>query len=313
MGMVLNACTSSTISTQRLKEDILGLKELALVTKINTMSVISKSESSTRLQYKISTELEAYNYTSIMDITLVYTKKDGSWAISDSQVEQISISAKSDPSTKVAVKSAIKEVSDGLVDHWTLFGGDPTYTLVSSTGSKEAGDMTLVIGERFVDEYMTIEVNYTVDAVFMHQTGWNFTLKDWICTETMKWAGTFDLNWTLSVPGFPSQETSKYFVEGDQIKDILITGDAVRIRKMDKTKTIQNSLRIQFTYKGKNWDVKPNLDSVVTWIDFQYMESDPHSIISFQYRPLSKAYGEPQYVPFTADEAYMIGVLARHP
>jgi len=273
----LSAC-STTISNKRLEEDILSIKEFALVKNIKDMSIINRNENNSSLEYKLNTSLESYNFDASADITLNYTKKDGLWTLSDHQLDITSISAKNDPPVNVAVTQVIGEVSSGLIDHPRLIGVKQTYTLISSTGTKESGAMSLVIGEIFEDEYMSIDVKYMVDAVYEYQTGWNFTLKDWVYTENMKWAGTYDLTWSKYTSQHPGQSTNLFFAIGNQIQDIKITGDLSRIKRMDKSQTISNTLRVQYRFKGKDFDLVPIVKSGISKLTPRRLAPPYHSL-----------------------------------
>jgi len=297
--MTLGGCSSSVISNQRLKQDILDIKDLALISSIKEMSIITKTESDTSLEYKLSTTLESYNFSATADITLYYLKNAGAWNLSDHQVDIVSISAKNDPSVAVAVTEVIGKVSDGLLNHPSLLGVNQTYTLLSSTGSKESGLMSLVIEEDFEDDYMTIDVKYMVDAVYDFQTGWNFTLTDWVYTENMRWFGTYDLTWTRFEPQFPGLSTNLYFAVGDQIQDIYITGELLRVMRMDKTEIYSNTLRVQYNFKGKDYDLIPIVDNSTTTSFTVEFDNVPHeAYMVFNYYTHPRDYTDPNYRPF---------------
>lgn len=291
--VLLSGCGDFGISNKRLEEDILSLNDLALITKINEMTVIEKTQENSTLVYKLDATLDSYNYVAKVNIILNYTKTSGKWILSGNTIDIVSVGAKNNPSVSLVVSRVIKPISEGLLNHW-LNGYQPEYKLSSSTGSKESGVMTIIISEDYFDDTYSVGVNYTLDAVFDFKTGWNFTLKDWVYTETMKWAGTYDVTWTRSEPGFPSGETSKHFVEGDKIIGLKIEGTGSLSNHMDKTKEIQNDYVITFTFKDKDYRVLPSFDWSVTnlrfkldidqqgdWIDLAYYavppgESDNH-------------------------------------
>ena len=310
----LSGCSSSTISTQRLEQDILDIKELALINNVKEMNIITKTESGTSLEYKLSTTLESYNYSAIADITLNYEKNAGDWDLSDHQVDIVSISAKNDPSINAAVSKVIANVSNGLLNHPHLLGVNQTYTLLSSTGSKESGLMSLVIGEVFEDDYMTIDVKYMVDAVYDFQTGWNFTLTDWVYTENMRWFGTYDLTWTRSEPQFSDLPTNLYFAVGDQIQDINISGELLRIIRMDKTEIYSNTLRVQYRFKGKDYDLIPIVDdSTTTSLTIVFDNNPNESFMTFKYYTRPRDYTDPNYHPFDCYAPHeMYGILGDH-
>jgi hypothetical protein len=297
--MTLGGCSSSNITNQRLKQDILDIKELALISSVKEMNIITKTESDTSLEYKLSTTLESYNYSATADITLHYLKNAGAWNLSDYQVDIVSISAKNDPSINVAVTKVIANVSNELLNHPNLLGVNQTYTLLSSTGSKESGLMSLVIGEVFEDDYMTIDVKYMVDAMYDFQTGWNFTLTDWVYTENMRWFGTYNLTWTRFEPQFPGLSTNLYFAVGDQIQDISISGELLRIIRMDKTEIYSNTLRVQYHFKGKDYDLIPIVDnSTTTSLTIVFDNNPNESFMIFSYYTRPRDYTDPNYQPF---------------
>jgi hypothetical protein len=312
--MTLGGCSSSVINNQRLKQDILDIKDLALISSIKEMSIITKTESDTSLEYKLSTTLESYNFSATADITLHYLKNSDTWDLSDHQVDIVSISAKNDPSVSVAVSKVIAKVSNGLLNHPSLLGVNQTYTLLSSTGSKESGLMSLVIGEVFEDDYMTIDVKYMVDAVYDFQIGWNFTLTDWVYTESMKWAGIYDLTWTRFEPQFPGLPTNLFFAVGDQIQDIKVTGELSIIRHMDKTEVTNNTLRLQYSFKGKEYDLIPTVDNSTNVINVEFDTIPYESFIRIVYFTRSRDYTDPYYHPFECSASRdLIGTLVPQP
>jgi len=309
----LSGCNSATISTQRLEQDILDIKELALINSVKEMNVITKIESDTSFEYKLRTTLESNNYSAIADITLYYEKNAEAWDLSDHQVDIVSLSAKNDPSVSVAVTKVIAKVSNGLLNHPHLIGVSQTYTLLSSTGSKESGLMSLVIGEVFEDDHMTIDVKYIVDAVYDFQTGWNFTLKDWVYTEKMNWSGTYDLTWTRSEPQFPDLPTNLYFAVGDKIQDFYITGESSYVRHMDQTELFSNTLRVQYNFKGKDYDLIPTVDNSTTSFTVEFDNVPHESYIVFNYYTRSRDYIDPNYLPFECYAPHeMYGTLVDH-
>lgn len=271
----LSGCGDSGLSNKRLKEDILNLNELALVKKINDLKVIEKIHEDDKLVYKLDLTLDSYNSFAKANIILNYTKTSGKWVLSGNTINIISASAKSDPSVTQAAKSIIKPISESLLNHWGN-GYQAEYKLSSSTGNKESGVMTLVISEKYSDDTYTVGVDYTLDAVFDFKTGWNFTLKDWVYNETMKWAGTYNVTWTQSEPGYPSGQTSMYFVEGDKIIGLKIEGTGSLKLHMDKTEEIQNDYVITFTFKDKYYRVLPTFGWSIIMLRFK-LDSDPHS------------------------------------
>ena len=309
-----NACQSSVISNQQLKDDILSIEDLALIRDVKEMTIIEKNETSTSLDYKLSTTLESSGFLATADITLEYVKNDSKWVLNNSLLKVININAKYDPAFTSVVKGGIEEVSDILLDHHGLIGISQTYNLVSQSGSKESGFISMVITEAYRDDVLAIEIEYWVDATFDIQSGWNFTLKDWVKTETMKWEGTYDLNWIEATPGYPSGELSKYYVVDEMINDIVITGDAVYITRMDKTEEIQNSLRIKYQYKGKEIDVQPIFDALAYVIHFTVNPDDiDNSTLYFQYNPPRKDYIDTNYRAYDVYEPFIYGSLVKQP
>ena len=278
------------------------------------MAIIDKSESSTSLEYKVSAKLESATYQSTIDITLDYSKVSGKWTLTDNQIKVINVVALLEPTVLEAVTLAIKPVSDRLLYHPGLIGaGQQTYTLISKTGTKESGLITMVIGEEFEDDVLSIDVKYTVVAVFDVKFGWICTLKDWTYTETMKWEGTYDITWTDNNPGYPSGELSKYFVVGDQIKNVLISGDAVYIKRMDYSEEFQNTLRIQFSFKGKTYDIHPDLNSSAQGIQFLFNPADQDSWIFFQYNTRRLDMPTADYQAYDCFENLMWGKMDLQP
>lgn len=271
----LSGCGDSGLSNKQLKDDILNLQDLALVTDINELTTIEKVQDKTNLTYKLDTTLESYNSFAKANIILNYTKTNGKWVLSGNTINIVSASAKSDPSVTQAVKSIIKPISERLLNHWGN-GYSAEYKLTSSTGSKESGMMTIVISEEYSDDFYTVGADYTLDAIYDFKTGWNLTLKDWVYTETMKWAGTYNVTWTRSEPGYPSGQTSMYFVEGDEILGLRIEGLGFLKLHMDETKEIQNDYVITFTFKNKDYRVLPTFDWSIMNLGFK-LDSDPHS------------------------------------
>jgi hypothetical protein len=309
----LSGCSSSTINNQRLEQDILDIKELALINSVKEMNIITKIESDTSFEYKLRTTLESYNYSAIADITLYYEKNSGAWDLSDHQVDIVSISAKNDPSVSVAVSKVIAKVSNGLLNHPSLIGVSQTYTLLSSTGSKESGVMSLVIGEVFNDDHMTIDVKYMVDAVYDFQTGWNFTLTDWVYTENMRWSGTYDLTWTRSEPQFPGLPTNLYFAVGDQILGLYISGESSYVRHMDQTEIFNNTLRVQYSFKGKDYDLIPIVDNSTTSFTVVFDNNPNESFITFNYSTYPRDYTDSNYIPFNCYAPHeLYGILVDH-
>jgi hypothetical protein len=314
IALSLNACQSSVISNDRLKEDILSIKELDLISSVKEMTIIEKNETSTSLDYKLSTTLESSGFSATADITLEYTKKDSKWVLKNSSLNIINISAKYEPAFTSVVKGAIEKVSHGLINHPLLIGLSPTYNLVSQSGSKEEGFLSMVITEAFSDDILSIDIVYSVEASYNIQSGWNITLKDWMYTETMNWEGTYDLEWLVPIPGYPSGELSKYFVVGDTINDIKISGGAVVVKRMDQPEEIQNTLRLQYQYKGKEINVQPIFEDSSNIIHFTVNPDDiDNSTLYFQYNSHRKGSIDTSYRAYECYEPFMYGNLIKQP
>jgi len=303
----LSGCGDSGLSNKQLKEDILNLNELALVTDINELTVIEKVQDKINLVYKLDTTLESYNSFAKANINLNYTKTNGKWVLSGNTISIVSVSAKNDPSVTQAVKSIIKPISERLLNHWGN-GYQAEYKLTSSTGSKESGMMTIVISEKYSDDYYTVGADYTLDAVYDFKTGWSYTLKDWVYTETMKWAGTYNVTWTQSDPGWPSGETSKNFGVGDKINGLKIVGTGSSILHMDETKEIQNDYVITFTYKDKDYRVLPIIEWSASelWVDLNSDLTDDYMHIYYDPNPPGDS---DNY--FVIEAAFIIGEMEK--
>ena len=314
----LSACNSTAITNKRLETDILSLDELSLVTRVEDLSIIEKTQNTSKTSFKISASLNAANFTATADITLEYAKTNDQWVLSSNSVEFIRVVPKNDPTMIAAVSQVVMAISNKILDPTFIGATSQRFKLDSMNSDKENGIATMVISENFDDGIFSMDAKYTVSAKYDRSLGWTYSIQDWISHEKTKWAGTYDIHWTQNDPGYPGGGLNNFYILGIDVNDITISGDATITKQMNKNELFNSSVNVSFTYEGIQLSAPGEFDSVEEFAAqtfyFNFRPNDNlDSYLRFMYFPLisNNPYGYENHLAI--ETSFIFGDLIKQP
>lgn len=300
----LSAC-SSGITNKRLETDIKSLAVFYLVDKVNDLTILEKTGDSSATSYKISASLDCAESTATADITLDYVKNNGKWVLKNNAVTITKVTPKHDPVVNGAMKNAFIDDRFKMHIYEMSYYSKADYTIISVKRDFANAKATVVVEESYHDNYWSGKATYTLDAVYDFSNGWKFTLKDWVYTESMNWAGTFDLTWD-TVLGIP--ESGRAFFMYNDTMVVTITGTASYDRKKDGTYTDNNTLVAKTVFKGKSYETKIVLDRITNQINLDFDPVDQESWFTLFYQT-----DQTGTRSFTAEAGYIKASVTRQP
>ena len=313
----LSACSSNAITNKRLEADILSLEDLSLITKVDNLSIIEKTQDASKSDYKISASLNAANFTATADISLNYTKTNDQWNLSSSTVEIIRVVPKNDPTLVAAVSQVVSSISNKILDSTFIGANSKRFKLDSMNSDKENGKATMVISESYDDGVFSMDATYTVEAKYDMKLGWSYEIKDWISHETTHWSGTYDIKF-LEDPDFPGGALNHFYTIGVDASNIRITGDATVIQQFNKTEIFSSSVNVSFMYNGIMLSAAGEFDSVEEYSAHTFYfnfrpNNNTDSFLVFWYFPLisNNPHGFDSHFAVSAE--WIFGNLVKQP
>jgi len=260
--MILGSVSGCTpqLSDQQIKADILNIIEFRSATLISDQTTITKEKDDDVYHVFVSAAIDkskdTHPCTIMIDVTSTYIKTEGKWTLDEQTyvIDQV-IPAKA-PSMRDVVDDLERQLRLDPPDFsfFSEYFQDPdNFVLVSSTPGSNPSKLVLVIETVMGDGSYSNSMRFTVDCVFARETGWAYSLADWIKHESMNWTGTYDLVFTIDEPGFPSNYLNQFYDVGDEIKGMIIQGTSSLLKKMSEPRIVNSDIKVSFSFKGENY------------------------------------------------------------
>lgn len=311
-GLLLVACSDGNVSNQQLKTDILNLEEIKdQSAKLNSLTIIERSGNTPIQEIKVSASVDYYDYEMTVDVWMSYEKKEAIWSLTGHTVTIIKVVPKSEPILSTGLKNVIALTSESIIDHFTLTDQDPVYTIASIDKDLEHGKASLIVEETYTVLTYTVQAHYMIDATYIRNSGWNYTMTDWELTENLDWNGIYDLELTDDNAQYPGLDPNLIYHLGERIEGIEITGTLSRTRTMADPEhgVTQSSVRVRFDYDGQQYDLTPSENDYVYGFLIQPSD-DPYMDLYFYISYNETAKITPKY---RVDAGEFFGNLVKRP
>jgi hypothetical protein len=242
LGLMLVSCTTTSIKDETLKADILSyLEDYSDVKEVSSLTV--KSQKSVDGEQVVETSFDFSNTDADFsaEMTLTYDKVGDEWEVVNHAFNLLSTNTIHDIDTNST--SIINFITRNQLTFFyerSLNILQPEYLSLDSATKNSPNSTTLVY------KYSINKLNWsyneilTIQADYSYPTGWHYTLKEWVYTETSDWAGTWQIN--LFNPNGTIAQT---------INDLVITGNLSVSRDSGGELVEENTLWAKFTYEGQ--------------------------------------------------------------
>jgi len=259
--MSFSACAPK-LGDQQIKDDILSIDEFKSATIVDNQTTISKEKDGNNYQVDVTATLEysknSNPYTILVELSMDYSLENSKWKLT----EHSSIIKKVTPNDLPKIDSLVSSIKDTLEtdpgDFSTFsvfFIPRNAFKILSTTPQSDPAKVEMIIEAVLEDGTYSQSAQFTLDCQFDRFLGWSYSIKDWEYRESMNWAGTFDLVFTIDDPGFPSGYLNSFYDVGDEIKGMIIQGTSSLLKKMDEPRVVNSDIKVSFSFKGENYIV----------------------------------------------------------
>lgn len=260
--MILGSVSGCTpqLSDQQIKEDIIAISEFNVAKIVEDQTTLSKKKDENNYHVDVSATLEysknSNPYSILVALSMDYSLENNKWNLT----KHSSIIKKITPNNLPKLESVVQSIEDTLK---TVPGDFSTFSvffvprnafeIISTTPQSDPTKVEMIIEAVLEDGTYSESAQFTLDCQFDRFLGWSYSIKDWEYRESMNWAGTYDLVFTVDEPGFPSNYLNQFYDVGDEIKGMIIQGTSSLFKKMNEPRIVNSDIKVSFSFKGENY------------------------------------------------------------
>jgi hypothetical protein len=242
LGLLLVSCTTTSIKDETLKADILAyLEDYSDVKEVSSLTVKSQKTVDGEIVVETSFDFSNTEADFSAEMTLTYDKVGDEWEVVNHAFNLLSTNTIHDiDSNNTSIINFITRYQLTFFYERSLNILQPEYLSLDSATKNSPNSTTLVYKYSINKLNWSYNETLTIQADYSYPTGWHYTLKEWVYTETSEWAGTWQIN--LFNPDGTIAQT---------INDLVITGNLSASKDSSGDLVEENTLWAKFTYEGE--------------------------------------------------------------
>lgn len=289
--MVGGCLKKPDLTEETIEQDLLksGAKHDSSIDLLK-LEVLDQKQSQDALD--VSAEIRYFTSEVKVDSTIVlhYQWEDGAWKYIDADETPSNTFVKNYPPEDIFKKP--KELQYSKDSHYlkyTIQDAELSYWVHDMDPEPTHGKVSYIVHETTSGDYLSLSTEYTVEANYELEEGWQVEVVDWKRTVTFFMIqglnGGFKLTWDNAFSmkhGLASDPSKSVYRVDEPIESLVLEGEIRLIEGKDTAPYLENELSLMFDYQGKSFTKSVKTEGLDPTHFTLEVNDDPRSTITFQ-------------------------------